>query len=73
MNMNKNEIAKMYLSKEDLELWERTELKRNNTFVKIAEDRNCTKQNIEIRYRKIYAKITRLYNNIKTNGENKTN
>jgi hypothetical protein len=37
--MEKNEIAKMYLSKEDLEIWERTQLKRNNTFVKIAEDK----------------------------------
>lgn len=71
--MEKNEIAKMYLSKEDLELWERTELKRNNTFVKIAEDRWCTKQNIENKYKKIYAKITRIYNNIKTNEWNKTN
>jgi hypothetical protein len=63
----------MYLSKEDLEIWERTQLKRNNTFVKIAEDKWCSYQYIAEKYNKINLKITRLYNNIKTNGGDKTN
>lgn len=65
--MNRQELAKKYLTEKQYEIWYRTQEKKKNEFPKIAKDLWVSKQAVYKEYVSIKTKLDRLFDKLKEN------